>query len=179
MEQGIARGLDAVIVNPAGIIGPRDSTGYARLFRLVHSGTLPGVPTGSLSFCHVREVAKAHIAAMERGRRGERYLLGGADASLQELVALIGALCRRPVPGKPTPAWLLRMVAGAGALVSNITGRQPTVTPEAALMVTRSLFCDCGKAVRELGYLAVPLREMVEDCYKWMQQEGLLGEREA
>lgn len=179
VRKGIARGLDAVIINPSGIIGPYDTGGYARLFRLVCAGQLPGVPPGSLSFCHVREVAKAHIAAAERGRTGERYLLGGADASFLELVKIIGDLCGKPVPDKPTPAWVLKAMGRVGNWASLFTGQQPTLTPEAASMVTRSMFCDCSKAMRELGYQAVPLRAMAEDCYTWLKQEGLLDDQRA
>lgn len=174
VRKGIARGLDAVILNPAGIIGPYDTTGYARLFRLVHANKLPGVPPGSLSFCHVREVAKAHIAAAERGRCGELYLLGGADTSLLELVQIIGELDGKSVPAKPAPAWLLKTVAALGALTASFTGKEPALTPEAARMATRNTFCDCSKAMRELGFQAVPLRAMAADCYNWLKQEGLL-----
>lgn len=173
--KGIVKGLDAVIVNPAGILGPYDTGGYARLFRMVHAGTLPGVPPGKLSFCDSREVARAHIAAAERGRTGERYLLGGADASLLELVGVIGELAGKPVPGKATPGWLLKSVAAIGDLVSKATGNEPRLTREAATMATRTLFCDCSKAVRELGFQAVPLRRMAADCYAWMKSEGRLG----
>ena len=175
VRKGIARGLEAVIVNPAGILGPYDTAGYARLFRMVHAGKLPGVPPGSLSFCDVREVAKAHIAAAERGRVGERYLLGGADASLLELVTIIGELDGKPVPKHASPAWLLKLVAAVGESFSLVTGKEPTLTREAATMATRSLFCDCTKAQRELGFRAVPLRGMVEDCYRWMKDEGTFG----
>ena len=174
VRKGIARGLNAVILNPAGIIGPYDTGGYARMFLLVQAGKLPGVPPGSLSFCHVREVAKAHIAAAERGRIGECYLLGGADASFLELVRIIGELSGRPVPGKPTPAWLLQTMGRVGGWASLFTGKPPTLTPEAANMVTRSMFCDSRKAQRELGYQTIPLRIMAADCYGWLKQEGLL-----
>ena len=177
VQTGIARGLDAVIVNPAGIIGPYDTTGYARLFRMVAAGKLPGVPPGSLSFCHVREVAKAHIAAAERGRTGERYLLGGADASFLELVRIIGELAGKAVPEKPTGAFLLKLVGAAGDLVASFTGKPPNMSSEAAALVTRSLFCDCSKAKRELGFQPVPLRVMAEECYRWLKQEGLLDNR--
>jgi dihydroflavonol-4-reductase len=179
VRNGIARGLDAVIVNPAGIIGPYDTSGYARLFRLVATGKLPGVPPGSLSFCHVREVAKAHIAAAERGRTGERYLLGGADASVLELVQIIGKLAGRPVPDKPSSAFLLKLVGAAGDFAARFTGKPPTLSSEAAALVTRKLFCDCSKAKRELGFQPVALRSMAEDCYRWMKQEGLLEQRPA
>jgi nucleoside-diphosphate-sugar epimerase len=176
VRAGIARGLQAVIVNPAGIIGPYDTGGYARFFRMVETGNLPGVPPGSLSFCDVREVAKAHIAAAERGRVGERYLLGGTDASYMELVRIIGELAGKPVPSRASPAWLLKLIAGLGETVAVFSGKQPSLTREAATMVTRTLFCDCSKAERELGFKPVPLREMAEDCYVWMKREGQLGD---
>ena len=172
--KGIVKGLDAVIVNPAGILGRYDTGGYARLFRMVHAGTLPGVPPGSLSFCDAREVAKAHIAAAERGRTGERYLLAGVDASLLELVQVIGELAGKPVPDKASPAWLLKAVAMAGEWASLLTGKEPRLTREAATMATRTLYCDCSKAVRELGFQPVALRAMAADCYEWMKREGRL-----
>ena len=174
VRKGIARGLQAVIVNPAGIIGPYDTSGYARLFRMVHNGKLPGVPPGALSFCDVREVAKAHIAAAGRGRVGELYLLGGANASLLEFAKLIGELDGKPVPAQASPAWLLQLVAGVGELASIVTRRQPALTIEAAVMASRTLFCDCSKAERELGFARVPLQTMVTDCYRWMKAEGRL-----
>jgi len=174
VRAAIARGLDAVILNPAGILGAYDTHNYARLVTLVAAGKLPGVPPGSLSFCHVREVANAHIAAVERGRKGENYLLGGADARLLELVREIGAATGKRVPARATPAWLLRAFGFIGGVASRVTGRQPTITPEAARMVTRDVSCDSAKAMRELGYRAVPLREMVRDCVAWLAAEGLL-----
>ena len=172
--KGIVKGLDAVIMNPAGIIGPYDTANYARLFRMVHLGRLPGVPPGSLSFCDSREVAKAHVAAAERGRTGERYLLGGTDASLLEFVTLIGELAGKPVPSRVTPAWLLKAVAGIGEVVSLVTGKEPRLTRDAATMATRTLYCDCSTAVKELDFRIVPLREMAADCYAWMKAEGRL-----
>jgi nucleoside-diphosphate-sugar epimerase len=174
VRAGVRRGLDAVILNPAAIMGPYDTVNYARFIRLVHRGELPGAPPGAMSFCHVREVARAHIAAAERGRSGENYLLGGADATLLELVRLIGEIAGRKVPARPTPAWVLRAAGRLGEWTSLLTGRQPTLTPEAARMATRTLYCDCSKAERELGFRPVPLRTMVEESYRWLKDEGLL-----
>ena len=176
VRAGILKGLDAVILNPASIIGPYITGGYRRLFKSVSSGTLPGVPPGALSFCHSREVANAHVAAFERGRNGENYLLGGADASLMQLVQIIGELAGKPVPGKIIPAWILQAMGRVADWASCVTGRPPLLTPESVRMVTRDMFCDCSKAKRELGYQSVTLREMVKDCYKWLRQEGLLAD---
>jgi len=174
VRAGLARGLDAVILNPGAILGPFDTRNYARLVTMIAAGTLPGVPPGALPFCHVREVAKAHVAAFERGRRAENYLLGGTDATFLELVREIGAALGRPVPGRPTPGWVLRLLGAMGALQGMLTGRQPVLSPETARQATRELTCDSSKAMRELGYRAVPLREMVADCVNWMIAEGLL-----
>jgi len=175
VRAGIERGLDAVILNPAGILGPYDTHSWARLFFLVAEKRLPGIPPGRSSFCHAREVALAHVAAAERGRTGENYLLGGTDASYQELLREIGAAVGRPVPERVTPAWALHAAAALGALWGRVSGREPTLTPEAAERVTRELTCDCSKAVRELGLRAVPLRDMVADCARWLAAEGLLA----
>lgn len=175
VRAGAARGLHAVIMNPSSIIGRYDRASWARMILLIHAGKLPGVPPGAVSFCHAGEVARAHIAAAERGTRGANYLLGGTDASFLELVRAIGAELGKPVPARATPAWLLRTLAAAGGALASVTGRQPTLTPETAALVSRSLQCDCSKAMRELGFQAVPLRTMVEESCRWLRQEGFLG----
>lgn len=174
VRKGVARGLDAVILNPAAIMGPYDAVNWVRMIRLVCEGKLPGVPPGRMSFCHVDEVARAHVAAFERGRKGENYLLGGADAPLAELVRVIGEVAGVTPPARVTPAWLLRTVGLAGDWASRLTGREPRITPESARMATRHLHCDCGKAVRELGFRPVPLRRLVEDSYAWLKAERLI-----
>jgi dihydroflavonol-4-reductase len=174
VRKGIARGLDAVIVNPASIFGPYDTSSWARLIQLIYTGKLPGIPPGALSFCHSREVAKAHIAAAERGRTGENYLLGGYDASFLELVKTIGEVTGRKVPAKPTPPAALFVVSQIGNWISYLTGKPPSITPEMVRMVTRNMYCDSSKAERELGFHAVSLRTMVEDSVNWLKHEGML-----
>jgi dihydroflavonol-4-reductase len=174
VRNALGRGLDAVILNPAGIIGPYDTRSWARLIRLACAGKLPGVPPGGTSFCHVREVARAHVSAFERGRCGENYLLGGTDASFVELLRTIAEVTGCTVPQRPTPGWLLRGLGLLGGWASYVTGRAPTLTPETAALVTRRITCDCAKAERELGFRRVPLRAMVEDSVAWLEGEGLL-----
>ena len=175
VRAGVARGLDAVILNPASIIGRYDRASWARMILLIDAGKLPGVPPGAASFCHGREVARAHLAAAERGSRGQNYLLGGADATYLELVRAIAETLGKPVPRRATPAWVLRAVAAAGSVGAALTGKLPTLTPEIAALVSRRLQCDCGKAVRELGYRPVALRAMVEESCRWLQDEGFLN----
>ena len=83
VRAGVARGLDAVIINPSHIMGRYDRKGWPRLIIMAHTRWLPGVPPGAGTFCHAEAVARAHIAAAERGRRGANYLMSGADASFE------------------------------------------------------------------------------------------------
>ncbi|MGK2855573.1 MAG: SDR family oxidoreductase [Thermoanaerobaculia bacterium] len=169
---GVAEGLDAVIVNPPHIVGPHDRHNWARLIRLVRDGKLPGIPPGAGSWCHVREVARAHVAAFEQGRTGEHYLLGGTDATFLEAVQTIGRIVGKPVPRKAMPAFVLKSVATLYELASFVTRREPEITPEGAALVCETILTDCSKAVRELGYRSVPLERMLSDCWDWMQGDG-------
>lgn len=175
VRAALSRGLDVVIMNPTGIMGHGDVSAWGRIIRLICSEKLPGMPPGSGSFCHAGEVAKAHIAAVERGRRGENYLLGGTDSSYLALAAIIGEVTGHTVPSRPTPAFVLRIVGKLGEWGSIFTGKAPTLTPESAAMVTRDRKCDSSKAMRELGYRAVDLRSMVKESYDWLKQEDVLA----
>ena len=174
VQREIDRGLDAVILNPSNILGPHDGSGWSRFFRLIDQGRLPGVPPGRASFCHVREVAAAHIGAFERGRPGRHYLLGGADATFLELVQQIGRLMGRPTPSRATPAFLSKLAGRLSLWGSYLTRREPNLTPEKATLLSSELLCSSEKAERELGYRSVPLQTMLEDCHHWMLAEGLL-----
>ncbi len=171
---GIARGLDAVLLNPANIVGPFDLNNWSRLIRLAAEGKLGRVPPGKATFCHVAEVAQAHIAAVENGRTGENYILGGADASYAEAVQIIGELLQKNIKVRTLPPRLLRGAARVLDWVSRWTGKEPLVTPESAAFLSANLLCRSDKAIRELNYRIVPLRVMFEDCYRWMVEEGIV-----
>jgi len=174
VRHGIAAGLDAVILNPANVIGPYDRHNWARMIRLAADGKLPRVPPGRGSFAHVVEVVRAHVTAAERGRTGENYILGGADASYQDAVHIIGELVERHVDTRVVPARVLRVAAAVLGSLSHVTGTEPMVTPEGAAFLSADLTCRSDKAIRELGYRAVPLRTMLEDSYRWLVADGLL-----
>lgn len=177
VRAAITAGLDAVILNPAHIVGRYDTHNWARLITLVHQRRLPGVPPGSGSFCHAAAVARAHIAAAERGRTGENYLLGGADATFLEVVRLIGDLADRPVPHRALPSPLLKAIARLYAIRGMVSGREPDITPEGAAVVCAHARIDSGKAADELGYETSSLRTMLDDAYRWLEGEGLLEQR--
>ncbi|MEE9301264.1 MAG: SDR family oxidoreductase [Alphaproteobacteria bacterium] len=175
VRKGIEHGLDAVIINPANILGPYDTRGWARLIHLVHDRKLPGIGPGGGSFCHVREVAKAHISAVETGGKGETYLLGGADASYLELVRMVAEIVGGKAPEKAISPGMMRLTGRIMPLLARLSGREPVVTPEIAMLSSRTIIVSSDKAMRELDFKAVPLREMVEDACKWMRAEGLIS----
>jgi nucleoside-diphosphate-sugar epimerase len=168
-------GLDCVILNPAHILGPGDRRNWSRMIRMVNDGKLPGVPPGGGAFADVREVARAHIEAFHRGRRGHNYLLGGQDTKFIDVVRMAGEVLDRKVPRRPSPRWLLQAAARLYTLKAAIDGREPDITPEAAAMITRHLPCDSSKAQRELGYRFTPTRQLVEDTCQWMRERGMLN----
>lgn len=175
IHKGIQKGLDAVMINPANIIGPYDFHNWSQLFILIDRQKLPGVPPASHSFCHVRDVARAHIAAYYKGVKGHNYLLGGVDIDFMALANQIGKILGKPTPQRPTPAWLLKIVGRLSLWASYITRKEPDLTPEKAFLVTHNELCSSQKAARELGYKAASLQSMLEDCYRWMLTEGMIN----
>ena len=153
--EAAAAGLDAVCINPGNVVGPYDRVIWGPFVQAIASGAMTTVGSGGGAFCHIDETAKAHIAAFERGRRGERYILAGANESFSAAARIVAELVgvEAPVPSSaPNP--------DASAEVNFVTNR------------TQIMLCD--KAVRELGFKPVPLRTMFADLCAWMQAEGLL-----
>ncbi|HEY1694523.1 MAG TPA: NAD-dependent epimerase/dehydratase family protein [Polyangiaceae bacterium] len=175
VEKGVAAGLEACMMCPGHIVGKYDTSQWARLITLVNTGKLPGVPPGRGTWAHATQVAKAHVAAVDRGRSGERYLLGGAWASYLEVVTVIGRLTGKKVPVKTMPGWVIRALGRVSQWGSYVTRRAPTVTPEIAAGTSRPphLF-KSDKAIRELGYEAVPVEAMLKESFDWLKAEGLV-----
>jgi nucleoside-diphosphate-sugar epimerase len=168
-----AEGLEVVLLNPANVVGRYDTHNWSRLFLLTAQGKLPGVPPGAGSWCDVREVARAHLAAAECGRPGENYLLGGVDASYVEVTRLVAERTGSRAP-RPIPAWAMRALGRVNDWVSLGTGREPDITPEGAFFVCGTGTVDSSKARRELGFRAVPLPTMVDDTIDWLREARLL-----
>jgi dihydroflavonol-4-reductase len=176
VEEAAAAGLEAVILNPTNVVGAYDRHNWSRLIRLAVRRELPGVPPGRASWCHAREVARAHVAAAERGRSGQHYLLACVDATYREMVETVGQVTGCRVTSRPVPALVLRAVARANAIAAWFTKREPDITPEGAAMAIDVTTFDSSKAQRELGYRPATLREMISDCWRWMQAAGLMAE---
>jgi dihydroflavonol-4-reductase len=173
-RKGIRAGLPATIVNPGAIIGRYDTGGWARLFHLVAEDRLPGALPGEVSAAHVAEVAKAHIAAAERGKIGENYILAGTRTSFAEILAIIAGFLGKPPPKRILKPGLLRIIARMQIIRAAITDKPPQLTPESVALSTRKIDCPSLKAQQELGLQIVPIRVMLQDCYDWLVASGRL-----
>jgi dihydroflavonol-4-reductase len=172
----VERGLDAVIANPAGIVGPYDfkvSRMGAVLLDLYHR-RLPALIDGGYNWVDVRDVVAGLLAAERRGRRGECYLLTGRWAHVAELAALVTKLTGRRTPRFATPRWLA-MPASYGSLWwGRLTRTTPKFTPKAVRSVSMHRYISHQKATEELGYIPRPLEETVRDTLAWFAEAGLL-----
>lgn len=167
----VPRGLEVVVMQPGAIMGPYDIGTWSRVFILVRDGKLPGVPRAELTFTHVRECVAAHIAAADQGANGGKYLLGGENKTMLDLIREVSLLLNKPPPTKELSPALLRLIAAGGDFASNFTGKPPPITREMADSFGRKFTVSSSKAQRELGYRIVALKDMVKDCYDWMAAE--------
>ncbi len=170
------RGLPAVIVMPSTPIGPRDikPTPTGRIVVEAAMGRIPAFVETGLNLVHVDDVAAGHVLAMENGRVGERYILGGQDASLREMLAVIAELTGRKAPTVNLPRTPLYPLAWAAEAVAQITGREPMLTRDSLKMASHHMFFTSAKAERELGYNARPYRQALADALAWFRAEGYL-----
>ena len=172
LEQ-VARGLDAVIVNPGFMLGPWDwKPSSGRMLLEVGSGKGLFAPRGWSSLCDVRDVAAGILAAIRRGQTGRRYILAGVTLSYLEAWQLFAEVtgARRPVC-RAGPLMLL--VAGwSGDLWTRITGREPVVNSRAIALAKLPKNYSSKRAETELGYRNRPLRETIQDAWTWFQENG-------
>jgi len=167
-------GLDAVIINPCNIIGPYDTVNWSQLIINVIKNNLPGAPPGVGTFAHVKDVARAHVAAVESGRTGENYLLGGVEAGFKDVISEILEVTGVDLPLKDISKFKLKIALYASSLQGLFSGTEPLLTYPKYVRLTGRLSCDNSKALKELGFSTTSIRTMVSDAYEWLKGEGLL-----
>lgn len=178
VERMIERdGLPAVIVNPSTPIGPRDvkPTPTGRIIVEAATGKIPAFVDTGLNLVHVDDVAAGHFLALERGRIGERYILGGENLPLQQMLADIAGMVGRKAPTIALPRWPLYPIALGAEAVARVTKREPFVTVDALRMSKNKMYFTSAKAERELGYRARPYREGLKDAIDWFRTSGYLN----
>lgn len=169
------RGLPAVIVNPSTPVGPGDvkPTPTGRMIVEAASGRIPAFVDTGLNIVHVDDVAAGHLLAEERGAVGERYILGGENLTLAEILACIARLTGRKPPTLklPIPAvWPIALGAEAWATA---LGGTPRVTRDELRMARKTMFFSSAKAGRALGYRARPAQEALAEAVAWFRAAGM------
>ncbi|WP_324716619.1 NAD-dependent epimerase/dehydratase family protein [Carboxydochorda subterranea] len=156
----VRRGLDAVVVNPATILGddaPRPGT----LVQRAVAGAVPGWIDGGTTFCDVEDVVAGHLAAVERGRTGERYILGGHDVAFRTILTDLARAAGARPPRRRVPAALVRAAASALEAAAWLSRRAPPLTAAHARLAGYHLYYASDKARRELGYAPGPYDAMI------------------
>jgi len=172
--KAVIDGLDAVIVNPAVVIGPGDVyQGAGSLLIEMARGHLPGIPPGGVTLIDVRDVAAAHLAAAERGRTAERYILGAVDLSHKAWIRLIADVIGVRTPWLHMPGWAMPLLGGlvdAGrALRLPIPANGDQIRASA-----RHIYFNCDKAWAELGEPQVSVQDSLRDTFDWYCAHGMM-----
>ena len=176
LRMAAEEGLPAVIVNPSTPIGPRDvkPTPTGRIIVEAAMGRTPAFLDTGLNLAHVADVAQGHLLALDKGRIGERYILGGQDVTLRQMFADIAHLAGRKPPTVELPRGPLYPLAHLFEAVAQITGKEPMLTVDALNMSKRRMFFTSAKAEGELGYRARPYIEAIADAMTWFREHGYI-----
>ena len=176
VEDMAAEGLPAVLVSPSTPIGPRDirPTPTGRIIVEAATGRMPAYVDTGLNLVHVDDVAEGHLLALEKGRIGETYILGGQDVTLKQMLAEIARLAGRKPPRIRLPRGPIYPIAYAAEAIAKLTGKEPFVTVDALEMSKHLMFFSSAKAARELGYTARPYGAALEDALNWFRDAGYI-----
>lgn len=173
----VENGLKATIVMPSTPIGPRDvrPTPTGRIVVEAASGRMPAFVESGLNLVHVDDVAQGHVLALQKGRIGEKYILGGQDVSLREMLGTIARLVGRRAPTISIPRAPLFPLAWANEQFARVTGREPFLTLDGLRMAAHNMYFSSAKAEAELGYRARPYEEALADAIAWFRQAGMIA----
>lgn len=169
----VARGLDAVVVNPTGVIGPCDfePSRMGRFFQALRRRSLPALVAGAFDWVDVRDVALTLAAASEHGRTGESYLIPGQHATMREL-----ALLAHEAAGAPVPGWTVPMAVARGWAWTRSAVSAPTAsslfTAESLHALASDPQVSGARARQELGHDPRPLRDTIGDLYRWFDDRS-------
>ena len=177
-RRAASRGLPVVIVNPSTPVGPRDikptPTGQVIVDYL--NRRMPAYIDTGLNLIDVDDVARGHVLAADRGRIGERYILGHSNLTLKEIFVMLEAIARIPAPRVRLSYRLVLPLAHLDQWLSDrIRKRPPRIPLEGVKMARRHMFFDSSKAVRELGLPQSPIDPALERAVRWFTDHGYVG----
>ncbi|HSE92237.1 MAG TPA: hopanoid-associated sugar epimerase [Methylomirabilota bacterium] len=167
-------GAPVVVVNPSAPIGPWDvkPTPTGQMIVDFLQGRMFGSLDTGLNVVHVRDVARGHLLAAERGRPGQKYILGHANLALTEIFTLLAGITGRRAPRLRVPYAVAWLAAAGMEGAARLTGRPPRVPLTAVRMARKRMFFSPAKAVRELGLPQTDVREALADAVTWFAEHG-------
>ncbi len=178
-EKFLDRGLKIYFVHPSTPVGPCDHkpTPTGKIIVDFLNRKMPAYIDTGLNLVDVRDVAEGHCLALERGRPGEKYILGNLNLSLSQIFALLEKISKLPAPRIRLPYRPILFLAGIFYLVSTITRREPLIPFEGVRMAKKKMFFDPSKAVRELGMPQTPIETALADAVAWFCENGYVVNR--
>lgn len=177
-HQAVARGQDIVIVNPSTPIGPWDikPTPTGDLILRFLRRQMPVYLDTGLNLIHVQDVVRGHLLALERGKTGDRYILGHQNLSLKQILQQLSALTGLPAPSNTIPAWIPLTAAWTDEYLLTRLGKQPSVPLDGVRMAQQKMYYDATKAVRELGLPQTPIHQALQEAVDWFIEHNYVSE---
>lgn len=176
-RRAAAEGLPVVIVNPTAPVGPGDwkPTPTGQIIVDALRGRMPAYLDTGLNLVDVDDVAAGHVLAAERGRVGERYLLGGRNMTLKEILDTLARLTGRAAPRVRLPYGVALVAGHLSEAVARITGHPPAIPLDGVRMARHRMFVDASKATRELGFAPGPVEAALGRAVEWYRAHGYAG----
>jgi len=177
VREAIAKGLDAIIINPTGMLGPNDfkPSHFGKAIISLAMGQLPALVNAGLNWVDNRDVVNGMIAACERADAGAKYILGGHWASLKDIAYYVNQLSKAKLPRVVLPLWLAKIGAPVATLIDRIQGKDPLFTPIAMMELESNPKISHLKASKELGYQPRQLEQTIADTIDWFRINGYLN----
>lgn len=168
-HQAVKLGQDIVIVNPSTPIGPWDikPTPTGDLILRFLRRKMPAYVNTGLNFIDVRDVALGHLLALEKGKTGERYILGHQNLTLKEFLDLLSKITGLPAPQKTLPIWLPLSVAWVDEMILAKLGKIPSIPLDGVKMSRQPMYYNASKAVQELGLPQSSIQTALQDAVNW------------
>ncbi len=178
-EKFLDKGLKIFFVHPSTPVGPCDHkpTPTGKIILDFLNRKMPAYIDTGLNLVDVRDVAEGHCLALERGRPGEKYILGNLNLSLSQILVLLEKISKLPAPRIRLPYKPILFIAGIFHFVSIITRREPLIPFEGVRMAKKKMFFDPSKAVRELGMPQTPIETALTDAVSWFYENGYVLNR--
>lgn len=175
-ELGEQQRLDTVIVNPAAPLGPRDirPTPTGRMLVDAARGRMPAYVDTGLDIVHVDDVATGHLLAYEHGANGRRYILGGENLGLREILCRVAAMTGRAAPRVRLPNGMVLPLAWLAEGWAHLADREPAITVAGVKLARKHMYYSHARATQELGYQPRPAQHAIEDAVHWFAAHGYL-----